>query len=459
MNVRNPKINYLNRLSASPHYCVNVAVIFLPFQYRRHTAVLISCACLGANTTPKVKRKYRDKGESSVFFRQSDQRWVSVIYPASGERKVFYGKTEPEVKKKLKTYKEELIKHGFVGIQKRTVRDYMDEWLYTIKKNELKPKSFDSIENTLKNQIYPVIGDLQLGQVKSNDIQLMLITIRDKEYERTKGKNSTEVKKEKYSNSTIKKAYDVVNACFKRAVDIEELNKNPCRGVSIPKSEKKSNGKRVRFLEQDSIDKLCAESIRVYGNGKSVYRLGYAIIFLLYTGLRIGELTALRWNDIDFENKTVKIKHNAILVKNRGDDKEEKKYSLEMQDSVKTESSERIIPLNKKAMNALNEIQKINGKFQYVMSTENGSICYPRNIDRMLKGMIHYLNKNNIWTETPFGVHVLRHSYASMLFRKGVDVKTVSELLGHSSVTFTYNIYIHLIQEQKQQAVSLLDDI
>ena len=77
----------------------------------------------------------------------------------------------------------------------------------------------------------------------------------------------------------------------------------------------------------------------------------------------------------------------------------------------------------------------------------------PRNIDRMLRNI---LTKCNI---KPCGVHALRHTYASMLFKKGVDVKTVSELLGHADVSITYNTYIHLIKEQKQQAVTLLDEL
>jgi len=86
------------------------------------------------------------------------------------------------------------------------------------------------------------------------------------------------------------------------------------------------------------------------------------------------------------------------------------------------------------------------------MANDAGNICEPRNIDRMFRNI---LAKCGI---KPCGVHALRHTFASMLFKRGVDVKTVSELLGHANVSVTYDRYIHLIKEQKQEAVALLDD-
>jgi len=185
-----------------------------------------------------------------------------------------------------------------------------------------------------------------------------------------------------------------------------------------------------------------------------MYRLGHAIIVLLYTGMRMGELLGLKWNNIDFQNNTLKITNSVVTIKNRSkSNKIKTKWIVLDQDSTKTKSGERIIYLNHKATEALQEIQKINPNSEYVMSTSNNKIYYPRNLDRMFRNI---LTRCNI---EPCGLHSLRHTFASMLFKKGVDVKTVSELLGHSDVSVTYNTYIHLIKEQKQQAVSLLDEL
>jgi integrase len=208
----------------------------------------------------------------------------------------------------------------------------------------------------------------------------------------------------------------------------------------------------IRFFEQDEINLICKESITCYKNGKQIYRLGYAIILLLSTGMRIAELLGLKWSDVDFKNKLIKITKTIVLAKNR--DKEiSKKYIKIKQSSTKTNSSDRVIDLNDTALSALQEIYKINGNQEYVMATESGEVIGARNIDRMLRNI---LIKCNI---KPCGVHALRHSYASMMFRNGVDVKEVSELLGHSDVSFTYNVYIHLIKEQKQKAASMIDKV
>ena len=383
-----------------------------------------------------MANKRRDKGDGSVY-QKKDGSWVAqMAVPNKSTRKFFYGKSESEVKKKLKQFQNEIIKNGYTEIKNITVREYMEDWLYSVKKNELKPKTFDSIELTLNHQICPYIGDIQIGSLTSNDVQQLMNTLVA----------------QGLSYSTIKKAYDAINGCFKLGIIKGEVIKNPCAGVSLPKNLKVNRSKTIKIFTDEQIESICKESIFKYGNGKMMYRLGYSIIVLLYTGMRMGELLGLKWGNIDFQNNTVKITNSVVTVKNRSkSDKIKTKWVVIDQDSTKTKSGERIIYLNHKTTEALKEIQKINPHSEYVMSTSNNRIYYPRNLDRMFRNI---LNRCEI---EPCGVHVLRHTFASMLLKKGVDVKTVSELLGHSDVSVTYNTYIHLIKEQKQQAVGLLD--
>ena len=384
--------------------------------------------------------KIRDKGEGSVFQRNNG-KWVAEFRVGTkpngkANTKTFTGKTEQEVKKKLKQFKTEFIKNDFIDVKKITVKNYMDNWLYTVKINELKPKSLDIKENILQNQIYPYIGDIQIGNLKNTDVQNLINTLVAKGY----------------SYSTIRKAYDNINSCFKLGVIKDDIIKNPCAGVSPPTKLIVNYSKEITFFDDEQIEAICKESIFQYGNKKMMYRLGHSIIVLLYTGMRRGELLGLKWKDIDFDNKTVKISNSVVSVKNRSNTAKTK-YVLIEQNSTKTSSGDRIIPLNLKAVDALQEIRKINTNSEYVMSNGNGNIINPRNFDRMFRNI---LNRCGI---EPCGVHALRHTFASMLFKKGVDVKTVSELLGHADVKITYNTYIHLIKEQKQQAVALLDEL
>ena len=377
----------------------------------------------------------RDKGDGSIYQRKSDGKWVAKYTPSSGAKtKVLYGNSEQEVKKKLREYKKEIAKNDFVEIQKITVEKYMNDWLYNIEANVLKPKSFDRKESTLINDVYPHIGCLQIANISSNDVQNMI--------------NKLVAKKLSYSG--IKKAYDAVNKCFKLGVVKGDIIKNPCVGVVLPKNLKKSNGGGARFFTDEEMRLISKESIAKHGNGRYVYRLGNSIILLLNTGVRAGELLALRWTDINFTEKTMNISSSMVMVKNREEDAVVK-WVTQHQESTKTMSSSRIISLNQKAMSALKELYDINGKHEYVMSTSTKAVMSHRSLDRMFRSI---LSRCNI---EPCGVHVCRHSFGSALLRRGVDIKVIAELLGHSDVGFCYNTYVHLIREQKQEAIEVLD--
>lgn len=380
--------------------------------------------------------KKRDHGQGSICQRK-DGRWVAKVQIGTnneGKPKVknLYAKTEAEVKRKLKAYIKELHKNDFVEIQKTTVQGYMNNWLHTVKVNEVKQSSLDKIETVLEHQIYPCIGDLQIANLKSGDIQAMV----------------NQLIRDDYSYSTINQAYHIVNDCFKTALIRNEIINNPTLGVSLPKKSKYKKG-YVYYFADDEVKKIISEATRKQKNGNNAHRLGWGIVLMLYTGIRAGELLGLRWADVDFENGYMSIKQSMSRVKNR-DENADKKYKLE-NGKTKTKSSERDIPLNHNALDALCELQKITGKYKYVIVNKQGSQILPYSFRTVLNSVL-----NNCEIETR-GPHVLRHTFASMLFKKGVDVKTVSELLGHSDVATTYNTYIHLIKEQKQNAVKLIE--
>ncbi len=383
--------------------------------------------------------KRRDKGEGSISQRK-DGLWtgrIDIGTQDNGKRKIkaVYGKTEQEVKRKLRELKKELIKHDYREVKKQSVGEYMTDWLYNYKQNEVKPSTFDRIEQICKNQIFPYIGDLQMNSITANDFQQMI--------------NELSLK---YSYSTVKKAYDYTKSCFTLAYDKREILFNPFVRISLPTNKKKDISD-IHYYNDDEIELIKKYALEKYSNGKFVYKYGYAIILLLYTGLRVGELLALKWDCIDFNKKTLNVKGTIKQVKNRNTDIP-KKYTMIEQNTTKTKSGMRIIPLSAMAVEALRYFDEINHSHVYVVSSDVNNPLSPRNLDRTFRSILTNAGITNI-----HGVHSLRHTFASMLFRKGVDVKTVSELLGHSDTSVTYNIYIHLIQEQKVKAIERLDEI
>ena len=381
-------------------------------------------------------KQRREYGSGSVSQR-ADGTWTARMVIGVNEKgrpriKALYGKTEREVKKKLKDFQKEFYKNDQSVVQRSTVENYMRTWLYENKQNLLKPKSFDRLEQTVLYQVIPLVGHIQLAAFQSSDVQTMLNTL----------------KKNGLSYSTVKKAYDAVNECFRTGVIQKTVLFNPALGVAVPA--KKTFGKsEIRYYNNDEVDKLCETATATYSNGKRIYRLGDGIIVDLNTGLRMAELLALKWTEVDFERRRVVVNATRVIVKDR-DDNAEHKYTVIEQDSAKSATSIREVDMNDACYDALMRLKEITGEYDYVLSTKDGKPLSPRYLDRMLR-------KIAVASEFPedkiYGLHALRHTFASRLFAAGEDVKTVSELLGHSDITITYNTYIHLINEQKRKAV------
>ncbi|MBE6918023.1 MAG: site-specific integrase [Ruminococcaceae bacterium] len=381
-------------------------------------------------------KQRREYGSGSISQR-ADGTWTARMVIGVNEKgrpriKALYGKTEREVKKKLKDFQKEFYKNDQSVVQRSTVENYMRTWLYENKQNLLKPKSFDRLEQTVLYQVIPLVGHIQLAAFQSSDVQTMLNTL----------------KKNGLSYSTVKKAYDAVNECFRTGVIQKTVLFNPALGVAVPA--KKTFGKsEIRYYNNDEVDKLCEAATSVYTNGKRVYRLGDGIIVDLNTGLRMAELLALKWTEVDFEHRRVVVNATRVIVKDRTDDAEHK-YTVIEQDSAKTATSIREIDMNDACYEALMRLKEITGEFDYVLSTKDGNPMTPRYLDRMLRKIAVAAGFSE---DKVYGLHALRHTFASRLFAAGEDVKTVSELLGHSDITITYNTYIHLINEQKRKAV------
>jgi integrase len=380
----------------------------------------------------------KSNGEGSIFQR-SDGRWCAQIQPEGTKKpKYFYGTKYKSVKEKLENYKQTLLQPNHSSNNNKiTVDEFITNWLINVKSNDLKPTSYDRLERTINNQIIPAIGQYSLSQLSSQQIQNELINPlkNDKSY------------------STIKKAYNAINACYKYAISIRQVTYNPVDAVIIP-SITQFKKKEIYWFNDNEIKQFKTECTLKYYTGSYKHILGYGMIFVLNTGLRLGEIIAIKWNDIDLNKKQLHVNHNAVIIKDRSKN-HTTKHKLLNQDFLKTKSSKRIIPLNNTAIDALDHIKKIRyfGKNSYILCTKSGKQVTTQNFSRQFKCII----KNAKITDC--GVHTLRHTFASQLFKKGIDIKTISALLGHANISVTYNTYIHLIQQQKIDAVKSIEEI
>lgn len=383
-------------------------------------------------------QKRREKGTGTIYQRESGS-WcgkLDIGLTPEGKRKYKYfsGKSEAEVKRKIREYNKS---GGEIDSSKISVGTFLRNWLKVYKKGTVKESSYDALERTIDNQIVPSIGMIQLQQLTSNDIQMLLTKLKEEDH---------------YSHSTVKKVYDCLSAALRHATINENIEKNPMLLVNMPEK-RLFETKQIRYFNPKECTLIVEESSRQYSTGKPVYIYGDAYVLMLNTGIRLGEAIGLKKDDLDTLGNTLHIRRNIQSIMRRDSEGNRTGGKELVCNTTKTYSGDRIIPLNKNALEAIQRLCSGHPDSEYIICSSNGEMIPPERLERTFYRML-----KNIGMEQT-GTHSLRHTFASMLFAKGIDVKTVSELLGHASIQITLNTYIHLIGQPKHFAVSKLDDV
>ena len=384
----------------------------------------------------------RKKGEGSwgkkIINGIEYQRYRKIY---NGITKEFYGRTVKEVKEKIKEFEERNMYVKKNNVQKQTFGEYLENWFKNVRIYEVESSTYLRNEQTINYHIKD--SSLYNAQMINVDFELCQTLINKLS--------------EKYSRSTISKVYVILNMCFNHAITKGHIGENPMMKVKMPKeSSLVTKKKDAKWLSSSDVEKLVLEAerlntreFRIKGKvGERVYGVNaYYVILIIYTGLRIGELMALTWNDIDFENKTLSVN------KSRAKGKIDGKITLYVKDP-KSESGTRIIPLSDRALYALQRIKECSSSdsdTNLIVTNTSSESNITRTINRMLF-------RAGCETEK-CGLHALRHTFGSLLLEKGVDLKTISYLLGHSDITVTANIYLHITREKAINSIEVLNKV
>ena len=391
------------------------------------------------------KHKY---GDGNVY-QTATGEWrgrIALKDPATGKKmkpKIFYnGKSEAEIWRKIKAYKNDPLNYVGQSASEADAARYFRKWLDEYKKPRIKVSSYDRIDAVLRLYIEPELRGVQLRAVTADDCNDIIVKFKDKHL----------------SYSTVKKIYDALNACFRFADDRHDVSENPMRTVEMPKktqfATKRKDNESARNLTVEEEEAFLAELDRKTASiGKYVYRYRDAFILALNTGMRIGELIALDWSDIDFGKKTISVWKTAVMVKERDKDGEPVgKVTQIIQETPKTSKGNRAVPINKKAESALVRLKEQTGDSPFVFPTKTGARLVMNSLKKQ------YANVADHCAIEGTSFHSLRHTFATRLFEKGAEVKEVSTILGHSTVAITYNTYIHIIESHKANITGLLDD-
>lgn len=319
---------------------------------------------------------------------------------------------------------------------KMLVNDYMDYWFKTYVKVNCAYQT-QLRYNTFCKCIKKNIGYMKLEKLNPPIIQQFYSNMI---IEKKKLKDGTI--KRRYSNGTVLKTHKMLHLALKCAVQWQMLHANPVDNV-IPPSDDVRNIKVWTIDETNSFLQLI--------KGVPLYDAAY-IAYM--TGMREGEISALKWDCVDFENNIIKVKHGMV--------KEESKLTLE---DPKTENGKRNISIDNGVKNFLKKIkikqqernlslpQDSKIKFEYVCSWPNGKPLSPQYIT---KTFTKYVNKYKFKKIT---FHGLRHTHASIMFEAGVSSNVISKRLGHARTSITDDIYIHIKPQAQKDAVEKFSEL
>jgi len=321
--------------------------------------------------------------------------------------------------------------------QNTTMNDVFELFLANKRNGKIKENSLIRIWQTVEGHILPEIGFIFLGNLNFDDCKRVV--------DKVIGAG--------YSLSEIKKVYEALSACLRWAVKKRDILYNPMEALEKPTkaNELIKPQKEMRPFTTKECSLLIKEAKRRYSTGTTVYRLGWLLILILATGLRAGEALALLWSDVNIEAKTLLVRQTTVISEKKTSKKGARQYTTKVSERTKTHAGNREIGLNDTAIEALTELRKVTGDFEHVAATATGTLVTHRSFLRTFHGLLRAIGLPQR------GLHDLRHTFASRLFEKNVDVVIISKLLGHSSVQITIDTYIHIIDEQKRKAVYALD--
>lgn len=340
------------------------------------------------------------KNRQNIYLRR-DGRWEGRYKKSDGATGYVYGKTREEVSDKLNDFQDP---SAFVQAAER--------WLF-MNKRRWKESTYSKYHRLVFDVDSKIIGRTPLNEITSDFIQKAI--------------------NEKLENGASASAARDVNLTINYVLKFAGLAEIK---TALPKRRKKE----VQTLKPLERQRLLKELKNNLG------RVELGIIAALYTGLRLGELCALKWSDIDMENGTISVGRTVQRIQDRESGSERRTRLIV--DFPKSESSRRRIPIPDDLIGLFKEFQCENEAFFLTGSSEK--MMEPRAMQYRFKKYVRACGLENV------NFHALRHAFATRCMELGFDVKSLSEILGHSSVATTLNLYVHSSMEQKRTQMNKL---
>lgn len=396
--------------------------------------------------------KRRANGEGSLYKRK-DGTWTAQYTDCNGKKRYLYGKTQQIVKDKLK----EAIKQNDTGIaldtKKITFSSWIAEWLEVYAKPVIRPRTYQVYHVQIHQHIIPAFPKVLLKDVREDMLQKFLNDMLER---RLDGKPGG------YSRTMVNHTRVRLYSSLEKATELGLIPRNPARKLTLPPIERKE--KQILTKEQQkALEAVIMENLdREYND----------VIFLLmlYTGLWVGEAIGLKVSDIDFERNELSVRRTLGRVTIPGE-----KISPKQAGEPKTKTSRRTIPIPPTVVDLLKmviakraeRIERLEPMWEkspkwtsywkeedYLFLTFYGNTFDTASVRRILVAL-----EKQAGIEPFVSLHGLRHTFATRWVEAGLDVKSLSEILGHADTNMTLNIYTHSLSDQKRASMDKLSSL
>jgi len=369
----------------------------------------------------------RGNGEGLIR-KHKDGLWEARVMINYTTRSV-YAKTQQEALEKRDKLLSE-VKSGTHTNCTMTVGAWLDTWLAEYKLGIVKDKTYQGYECNVRKHLKPAFDKIKLKNLEADDIQRVV----------------NRKTRDGLAKSTVLSIKRTIHCALEEAVGIGLLGRNVASGVKIHNDKQKEA--RV----------LTAQEQQLLLKASKGERLGFAIEFALFTGLRAGELFGLRWYDVDMEERTITIRQTVQRLKGV-----DEKSSLRF-DTPKSKAGRRTIPLLKEIASKL---QKHHAKqlkerelagsswveHDLVFTTEFGMPVDPRNFQRVLSRVVDKAGIPHV------NIHALRHAFSTRAGEIGVKIDVVSKAMGHSDVRLTAKTYTHTLSEHMKNEMNKMEKL
>lgn len=381
------------------------------------------------------KKYRRSNGEGSVF-RRANGKWcgqINIGYDGNGirKRKTVFGDTRAEVVRKLTKLQGEINANNLKPCDNTTLGQFMDRWLKGFKRPSVSPRTYEWYMNIAKG-ISEELKERPLNKVSSYEIQNML----------------NAMKSEGLSIRTVKAVYDLLNQVYKAAIEFRMTKDNPISKVRIQRKETSKKQKALASTQRKEVMEVVEQS--------PIYK---PIIYtMMGMGLRIGEVLALKWDDIDFTNKTIRIDKAAKATPVIDDNGEITGRSM-LISGTKTVCSVRTLPMPMIVCRTLK-----GWRLEYMKrfkAAETDNLVFPnkyggiRSYSGFRRQFERYLIERGC---VPVTFHQFRHTFATMMLEQGINPRVVQEFLGHKDISTTLGIYTDVSSTVMREAAKGADE-